>query len=77
MIATTQDKRINRYYEIHMTKGFLNTHIVQYAWGRIGRKPTLKTQIFEEEKTAHSFFNAKVKRRLNSRKRLGVSYEIL
>ena len=76
LYAKNPERNIDRVYEIAFSRTLFGGYSLFVAWGRRTHKASYKTYFFDNEEELEKSYNRIVKKRLNSKTRLGVNYEI-
>jgi len=72
--AINADRNIARRYAIDVSRDLFGSTIVEYSWGRIGRRGQSRKLSFAEAYRVDRFVNALLSRRRSSQRRIGVAY---
>ncbi len=72
--ATDRDRNIARRYTIDASRDLFGATIVEYSWGRIGRRGQGRKLSFSDRDRADRFVTALLSRRRSSYRRIGVAY---
>ena len=75
--AIDEGRNIRRGYMIERTQDLFGWHVVTWAWGRLGSRPTRRVSAFSSEQAAISFARQLLARRASAPKRIGVMYKEL
>jgi len=75
--ALNPDRNVFRDYELHISPGLFDSHVVQIAYGRIGTRGRVQNHVFDTKEIAATFIKTCLKKRLSSVKRIGCSYTVL
>ena len=63
-----------RFYTIRIDRNLWDHITVSTSYGRIGTRGNTKHEYFEEAKEAQVYLRSVIRKRLNSKKRIGVDY---
>jgi predicted DNA-binding WGR domain protein len=74
LCAIDEDRNIRRGYMIERTRDLFGWHVVSWAWGRLGSRPTRRVSAFASEQAAIAFARQLLARRGSAPKRIGVAY---
>jgi predicted DNA-binding WGR domain protein len=74
--ALNSDKNVFRDYELHISPGLFDSHVVQIAYGRIGTRGHVQNHVFDTQMTASTFIKKCLQKRLSSVKRIGCAYTV-
>jgi predicted DNA-binding WGR domain protein len=72
--AIDEGRNIRRGYMIERTQDLFGWHVVTWAWGRLGRRPTRRVSAFASEQAAIAFAHQLLVRRASAPRRIGVVY---
>lgn len=72
--AVSGDRKIARRYVIDASEDLFGATIVEYSWGRIGRRGQSRKLSFVDPVMANRFVKALLSRRRSSHRRIGVAY---
>jgi predicted DNA-binding WGR domain protein len=72
--AIDESRNIRRGYMIERTQDLFGWHMVTWAWGRLGRRPTRRVSAFASEQAAIAFARHLLARRASAPQRIGVAY---
>lgn len=67
---------IKRYYTIRIDRNLFGETSISTSYGRIGSKGQLKHDYFESPEAGNTFLRSTLRKRLNSKKRIGVNYTL-
>lgn len=75
--ATNPERTIDRAYEIWSGKGLFNCWSVIIGYGRQGRGGSQRVYSFQTQEEMTNFVSKTLKKRFQSHKRIGCSYEVV
>ena len=70
-------RNVRRSYDIAVDRDLFGFWCVSLAWGRIGRPGRAKFHTFDGPDDALAFARQQLRRRLKSKTRIGVDYEVI
>lgn len=74
--AINADLNLKRYYIIRIDRNLFGETSISTSYGRIGSKGQLKRYYFESMDPGHKFLCSTLRKRLNSKKRIGTDYTL-
>ena len=75
--AVNPDLNVKRYYTIRIDRNLFGETSISTSYGRIGSKGQLKHYYFESQDSGNSFLRSTLRKRLNSKNRIGVEYFVV
>jgi predicted DNA-binding WGR domain protein len=75
--AIDKARNIARDYQIHAARDLFGYWIVETRWGRIGSRGNSHIESFAHENHATRFIRATLKRRAQTKRRIGVEYSLV
>lgn len=72
--AIDEGRNIRRGYLIERARDLFGWHVVTWAWGRLGSRPTRRVSAFASEQAAIGFARQLLARRASAPQRIGVAY---
>ena len=77
LAAIDQSRNVAREYEIYACSDLFGTVLVDYYWGRRGRKGQGNRKAFPDHASAERFIRMLLRRRDSAEKRIGVAYLVI
>ncbi len=74
LAAVDADRNVRRSYLITRSRDLFGSHLVTWAWGRLGGRHSHRSCAFGDEEAAIRFTRQLLARRASAPKRIGVSY---
>lgn len=74
--AINADMNVKRYYTIRIDRNLFGETTISTSYGRIGSQGQLKNYYFETLTAGGKFIASTLRKRLNSKKRIGTEYKI-
>lgn len=74
--ASNPIKNVNRWYSLRMGQDLFGEWLLITQWGRNGFKGQYKEYVFNNQDLAQKTFQRVLKKRLNSKNRIGCNYVI-